>query len=158
MDKVNTILPWKIRINHYSPIFSKILHLWFLLKYFWSWIQDLDLIFIVSGIYVLFGWYIGTRLKSYNLGQKCLEEWLLPCLVSKKNFLEYWQKKITHKVELWLDHFSPWLNNIDHQTWWGGGRVHGSTKSAEWVSCGWVKLFFQGCKVVNFWNTVKLHD
>ena len=39
-----------------------------------------------------------------------------------------------------------------------GGRVHGSNKSAEWVSCGWVKLFLLGCKVVNFWSTVKPHD
>ena len=72
MDKVNMILlersepiiiPQFLAKSFISNCYSRI----------WSWIEDLDLIFNISGIYVSFGWYIGTRLKSYNLGQKCLE-------------------------------------------------------------------------------------
>ena len=145
MDKVNTILPWKIRINHYSPIFSKILHLWFLLKYLKldsrSW-SDLYCFWHICIIWLVH-WYTFKKLQSRT---KMSRRMAVAMSSFKKNFLEYWQKKITHKVELWLDHFSPWLNNIDHQTWCGGGRIHGGNKSAKWVSCGWVKLFFQGCK------------
>ena len=66
MDKVNTILPWKIRINHYSPIFSKILHLWFLLKYLKldsrSW-SDLYCFWHICIIWLVH-WYTFKKLQS----------------------------------------------------------------------------------------------
>ena len=40
--------------------------------------------------------------------------------------------------------FLPLTEQHRSSDMWGGERVQGGNKSAEWVSCGWVKLFFQG--------------